>query len=338
VAGSFVILLAASCTTSSEQPTVPGHSVRGSSVVTPTGAPSRDEEPPVTTSGPDLFRVDPSTGETETILAAAGGLHEPERSPDGSRLVYQGTAADGTEQIFVLERDKRRQLTHLPGGAIEPTWSPDGTRIAFVGRAAGRDSDIVVMDANGTHLRRLTSTPGSERHPDWSPDGSRIVFDAFPDIRVVSVPGGEVTTLSNSAIRPDHGPAAYPAWSPDGRWIAFTRFDPGSINGVIGYAGLWVMPASGDARGERRLSGPYRSSQVHVAPSWSPDGGSIVVAVLGDSNGKLGIVAVRSSEITHIDTSDPLRDLSWSNEGIIGSGEVYDQPLWSTSGGSYSFG
>jgi Tol biopolymer transport system component len=183
------------------------------------------------------------------------------------------------------------------------------------------------MDADGTHIRRMTRTEGSEHNPDWSPDGSRVVFADPPDIRLLSIPSGELTTLTTAAIRPRRGPAAYPAWSPDGRWIAFTCFAPSALNGIVGYAGVWVVRA--DGTGERRISEGPLQQRWYVAPTWSPDGSSIVASLVTDSG--LAIVDVRSSGISYLDTPRPLRDLSWSNEGIIGSGESYEQPLWSPS-------
>ncbi len=53
-------------------------------------------------------------------------------SPDGARLVYEGPAADGQDQLWVKERSQYA-ATPLAGTstAASPTFSPDGQWIAF---------------------------------------------------------------------------------------------------------------------------------------------------------------------------------------------------------------
>jgi TolB protein len=282
-------------------------------------------------AGSDIYRVDPATEEIEQLLSSGeGGLDEPELSPEGSRLVYQGQAPNGSTQIFVLEDGRKRQLTELRGGALEPTWSPDGSQIAFAGRdRAGGGShgsaysfldgdvgntDILVMDADGGHVRRLAATPRPDRRPDWSPDGSRIVFDTGAYIWVVSVDDDEHARRLNPAIRINHGPAADPAWSPDGRWIAFTRFSTGSINGRIGFGVLWLMRPDGTSEHPLFPSKePYGTYELD--PSWSPDASAI--AFSSGNASKIAIVDVRTGEIVHLDSVTDASDLSWDGRGIL---------------------
>jgi TolB protein len=280
---------------------------------------------------PGLYRIDPVTGEIERLLSSGeDGLHEPELSPDGRQLVFQGSAPDGTPQIFVRERGETRQLTHLPGGALEPSWSPDGSQIAFAGRsraddevgshiwalgeASVGDTDIFVMDADGKDMRRLVGTPRPDRRPDWSPDGSRIVFDTAAYVLVVPVVGDERARRLNPAIRVNHGPAADATWSPDGRWIAFTRFAPSSINGRIGFGTLWLMRPDGTS--EHRVF-PTRTPEgtYELDPSWSPDGSSIAFSSGSDS--RIAIVDTGSGEIVVLDSVTGASDLSWDRWGIL---------------------
>ncbi len=211
VAGLALILILSGCTSSSE-PTATSDASGGeqSPVVEPTGSPSGDASDLVSDEvdpEPGLYRFDPTTGEAVPILLTKGGQREPERSPDGTQLVYQGKAAidrlsSGGTQIFVLEENgTERQLTDLPGGALEPSWSPDGSQIAFAARSGAggnrdTDTDIFLMDADGGHIRRLIGTRRQDRSPDWSPDGSRVAFDAGGEIWVVWVDDGVLTRLT----------------------------------------------------------------------------------------------------------------------------------------------
>jgi Tol biopolymer transport system component len=292
-------------------------------------SPSVPDDPAEETS-PDLYRVDPATGETTLYLDTAAALHEPERSPDGSLLVYQSEDRTGTPQIFVLDAGRSRQLTHMAGGAWEPTWSPDGSQIAFAGRLRGHeahtkgwppshvagDTDIFLMDADGGNLRSLVEIRGRARRPDWSPDGSQITFDAAGVIRVFSLEDGAITSL-RQRISLNHGPAADPTWSPDGRWIAFTRFAPGAVNGVIPFAVLWLMRPDGS--GERPLH-PSRTpyGRYELEPTWSPDGDSIAFTTASPSS-ELEVVDMRTGEFRLVPTSLPASDLSWGDEGILAS-------------------
>ena len=327
VVGLTLVLLFAACTRAGDpaerQDLGDGDHTPGSTV---TGAPTSGTVPDP--AGPDIYRVDPETGGSEELLSSGeGGLDEPELSPDGKWLVFQGSAPDGTPQIFVLRHGIVDQLTDLPGGALDPTWSPDGSQIAFAARHPSGDrsgwslldgdvgkTDIFVMDADGRNMRRLSGTPSPDRRPDWSPDGERIAFDGGAGIWVVTVPDGDLTPLPLKPITLAHGPAADPTWSPDGRWIAFTRFDPGTINGRNPYGVIWVTRPDGrqesppPARGEparflrtgpelvagRELDRVLVRHRLEDRDRGCPNGGD-----------------------RHLDSVTHATDLSWDGRGIL---------------------
>lgn len=345
VAGSALVLLLVGCTVSGDPPGAPdAGNGQQAPVVQPTGVGSSgdisDQAADDVDPRADLYVVDPTTGATEPVLVRPGHQGAPERSPDGSRLVYQSTVPGGVMQIFVLEEDGTElQLTYLPGGAEEPTWSPDGSQIAFAARhkKASGDTDIFVMDADGSHIRRLVGTARNDGHPDWSPDGSRIVFHSryqawdgtLPRgvIWVVSVHDGELTPLDlDTPFWGGYWDGADPAWSPDGRRIAYSRLAGSTINGRTPYVPLWVMRSDGTE--ERSLHRwKKRWGDCELEASWSPDGSSI--AYIGPGNrtsrhriptaGPPGfwIIDVQTRVFDYISTPDPVADLSWGTEGIL---------------------
>ena len=109
IAGLALTFLLAGCFWSGDpsDTSVAGGGEPAEVVQPPTSAGPADQIAWDVDPGPDLYRVDPSTGGAEEILSMAGELHEPEVSPDGSQVLYQGFAPNLTSQIFVLGRGAR---------------------------------------------------------------------------------------------------------------------------------------------------------------------------------------------------------------------------------------
>lgn len=274
----------------------------------------------------DLYRIDLASGDAQPIPSPLEEVRAPERSPDGSQLVYEGRSSTGVPQIFVFEDGRTRQLTQVAGGARDPTWSPDGSLIAFAGSRTpgGTDADTYVMAADGSGVRLVGGTFGEDRRPDWSPDGSQVAFDDYVSIWAVSVEDGETTRLSPGPIELRHGPAAEAAWSPDGRLIAFTRIEPGTINGRIGAAHLWVTRTDGSR--ERRL-GPERFHGIcQLDATWSPDGSSVAF-IDGSPSRRIGIVDVQTLTLAYLRTSFPVAHLSWGADCLMASTGAHDLPV-----------
>jgi Tol biopolymer transport system component len=127
-------------------------------------------------------------------------------SPDGSRIAFdegrggnvltnhrEGAVAGEQFAVFTVRPDgtDRRQLTDWGAHCGDPDWSPDGTRIVCGGQPAhlGNIGDVLIMDADGRHLRDLTQDHGltgignisafwyeESFNPTFSPDGKTIVF------------------------------------------------------------------------------------------------------------------------------------------------------------------
>jgi Tol biopolymer transport system component len=232
-------------------------------------------------------------------------------------------------------------------GVVASSTSSVTDRIAFVQNGSSdfmaSPSSVVVMHVDGSGLKTVYSG-GVLGHPRWSPDGSKLAFFgqsvAHPapfqcwwydptcqdKIFVIDPDGpGALIHLTDSLA----WHSADPEWSPDGSRIAFTyRFD------VIDDApSIEVMNADGS--GKRRVAYPPSwSTDLYIAPTWSPDGRSLAfqfVRFVGDTT--------TISEILIMDlASSKLRTLvpwfaipyRWSATGASG-------PAWSPDGSRLVF-
>ena len=113
-----------------------------------------------------------------------------------------------------------------------------------------------------TEEMRFGTDEGTWVSVDVTPEGGTVVFDLLGDLYAMPIGGGAVTRLT-------HGLPfdSQPRVSPDGRWIAFVSDRGGADN-------LWVMDRAGGYL--RQLSDNEHS--VSISPTWSPDGGEILVA------------------------------------------------------------
>ena len=149
-----------------------------------------------------------------------------------------------------------------------PTWSPDGKYIVY--------SCISMEDPPlKTGLWRISLDDNNSEqifneiaeHPKWSPDGRFIVFDADSgkDIKMISAEGGSpIDFLPDSIVIYNGG---MPIWSPDGKEIAFLERSEYSIC-------IYNL----ETHNVKRI---FQEDGMFPFPgSWSPDGKSIIIALM----------------------------------------------------------
>lgn len=229
-------------------------------------------------NNPDYYAIslaDSNGVRLKTLSYGSGGDFDPAVSADGKKIAFASWAPpeDG-QDIWVMNADgsDRMRLTHTANGGSgsrSPAWSPDGKRIAFVRSTGLWDHEISVMNVDGSGVQQLTDDDEAySLAPEWSPDGSRILFAYFGShlgsagIFEMNADGSNVRQLTS-----DFG--WEPTRSPDGTRIAF-----------ISGGGVFVMNADGSNATALLVR---EDLDWDAALTWSPDGKSIVFAILSTS-------------------------------------------------------
>jgi Tol biopolymer transport system component len=197
-------------------------------------------------------------------------------------------------------------------------WSPTGDRLAFV-RELGPAFQLAIEPLHGpAKILPLPSGYVLPVGPAWLPSGESVLYAASlrgSRLKLFSIRshGGGRRQLTH-----DNLDDFDPIWSPDGRRIAFARGDvsegfsaierslhPDSVQ----RSSLYLMGAYGSH--VRRLT----RSGVDTMPSWSADGGHIVLARRHGLSFDIAIVATRTGRIRPLTSgaSDP----AWSPDGRL---------------------
>lgn len=124
---------------------------------------------------PEVFVLDPQSGESRTLLAPPRPFYAFDWSPDGTMIVAgnwtggQADMDDSLDDLFVFDANgEGLQALAQPGSESNPAWSPDGKMIvyqSFTENSEGSGHGLWVMNADGSGAQLLLSF-GSQ--PDWT--------------------------------------------------------------------------------------------------------------------------------------------------------------------------
>ena len=154
-------------------------------------------------------------------------------SPDGRRMAFVATGADGKIQTWIRSLDSLIAQA-VPGtdGVLNsnPFWSPDSRFLAFF--AGGKLMKIDI--SGGTPIKLCDVATVANRGGAWSRSGT-IVFGTAPVLQKVPAAGGTpstATTLGEGET--DH---RRPSFLPDGRHFLYRAY-AGAVEGPIYLASL----------------------------------------------------------------------------------------------------
>jgi Tol biopolymer transport system component/predicted Ser/Thr protein kinase len=138
-------------------------------------------------------------------------------SPDGKRIVFSATSADGRSQLWVRSLDALTAQP-LPGteGGTAAFWSPDSRTVGF--QAEGK---LKKIDASGGPPLTLTDAPNL-RGGSWSQEGVVVFAPAQNSTLMrVSAAGGAATEATKFDAARHESTHRFPWFLPDGRHFLF---------------------------------------------------------------------------------------------------------------------
>jgi TolB protein len=223
----------------------------------------------------DIFIVDLKTGASRALIDDGGNnVSQPGstwNAPTGN-IIFSSERGNEHDQIYVSPStggvDGLRQLTSGEKSmGYEPSFSPEGSSFAYEMHVVDEEQNgrIVLQKQGSSDFEAITRANEDCRQPNWSPKGDLIVYQKREndqwDLWTYEISSKQHRKLTSGA-----GDKTDATFSPDGSFVVYSADSSDSP-----YANLYAIPASGGRHVQITTAGVYDG-----APSWSPDGKSIV--------------------------------------------------------------
>jgi hypothetical protein len=191
-----------------------------------------------------------------------GRIQAQRLSPDGTRVTYSLSLANGQSGVEVKELDfgPRQLLTSEGTTGQRPTWTVDGERIVFVGVRTDGSRWFDRRRADAATPVEPVADVGLAQEIEFSPDGRWAVTRVGEDMFIQSTEEGAEPEplLADSTFFEGNF-----AISPDSRWIAYASEETGEYR-------VYVSPFPNVSDGRTIVS-----LDAGASPRWARDGSEL---------------------------------------------------------------
>jgi dipeptidyl aminopeptidase/acylaminoacyl peptidase len=208
-----------------------------------------------------LVLIDRS-GNAQTVLAEQPNVHAPHFAPDGRRISFDLTSAEGRDVwVYTLDQHTISRATFARDGH-DATWTPDGKFLTYASFRSGVLGIYRTRPGSTQPAESLLASNQLTYTGTWLRDGSALITDGN-DLNGVS--SGDIVRVANGGRGPIEPLVAstyleaYAVPSPDGKWLAFASDQSGRYE-------VYVQPM--DSKGDQLQV----SQEGGTEPVWSPDG------------------------------------------------------------------
>src|SRR5207248_7434385 len=219
-------------------------------------------------------------------------------SPDGQKIAFTGTSADGKNMLYVRALDST-EAKLLPGSenAIEPFWSPDSRSIAY-----GSNGKLKRSELTGANAQVLCDSPRLIGGT-WNKEGI-IVFAPGYRMTLMQVPaqGGEAKPV-NMQTEGDDLEHRSPYFLPDGRHFLLHR-----------RGGIWAGSLDSP---ETKKIGDVRGMALYAPPGWLIFLQNDALVAQAFDAGKLALTGEPIPIITGGRNHPGVRRFSVSDNGVL---------------------
>jgi Tol biopolymer transport system component/DNA-binding winged helix-turn-helix (wHTH) protein len=264
-----------------------------------------------------LWQISNTGGDLHRLFPIWGGSHPEECcgnwTADGKYFVFQATRG-GITGIWAVREEMLSssasnplpvQLTSGPIRFTAPLPSKDGKQIFAIG--VQLRGELTRFDLKSQSFVRYLSGISAE-HLNFSRDGQWVTYETYPESVIwrSRIDGTQRQQLTVPPLQ-----AACPQWSPNSGQIAFHGHMPGEKDH------LYVIPAEGGS--PEAITTSSATQPVAVAPTWSPDGNSLIFfegADLGpDRTTRILLLDLHTRQVSALPASEGLYWPRWSPDG-----------------------
>lgn len=238
---------------------------------------------------------------------------DPDWSPDGKKVVFEGKAEEGEETGLYLINVNGTGLTRI-GSDHNPSWSPVDNRILL--REDREDvHNLILIDLDKGWENKVELASQVNEQGSWSPDGKKIAYSSSDGlIWVMNSNGSEKIRLTTN----EDSRCMVPSFSYDGSKIVYLK---GLTSYAIGAGGInpneiWTMNVDGSNK--QKIYAPGDSTQLLFQRAWNKDNKIIFMRTWYRGNyPQIWVINSDGSDAKTVVSgeTDAFVDPVWNNDG-----------------------